>query len=196
MSPLRHRLRPLTVAVVLAALAGCDFSDDDGPIIGDSDVVYVDFSFDDDDYVLNGDGLIASFESDNLSDSGERRAIEDALAGAMEGALVLLYADGSLLYGASGEGTWAALPVTQAYEAVGSDGVPYVDYTVTYSYSFDDSDLYFDATSSAQLDWSTAFPSRLDFRLVTAPAYAFARAGSRVDVRDYEAVRQALALPE
>ena len=196
-SPRRMRRSLTALALVaLLSLAACDLTDDDdGPIIVDSDIVYVDFSFDGDEYRLSEDGLIASFESDDIDDRDERDAIAAALSGAADGALVLLYVDGSLLFGDGGDGTWAALPVTQAYEAVGSDGVPYVDYTITYAYSFDDADLYFDAFSSAQLDWEDAFPSLIDFRLVTAPASAFATAG-RVDVRDYEAVRQVLGLPE
>jgi hypothetical protein len=195
-SPRRPRLAALALAALLP-LAACDFSDDDdGPIVGDSDIVYVDFSFDGDEYRVSEDGLIASFESDEIDDADEREAVQDALAGANDGALVLLYVDGELVFGAGGAGTWTALPITQAFE---NPDEPFVDYTVTYSYSYDDADLYFDAFTSAEdppLDWSTAFPSRIFFRLVTAPAYAFARAGAHVDTRDYEAVRRALALPE
>jgi hypothetical protein len=196
MSPFRQFLLLPLLAAALVTSAGCDFSEDDDPIFVDSDIVYVDFSLDSDDYVLNSEGLVATFESSDIDDDDEREAVEDALAGADEGALVLLYVEGSLLFGDGAEDTWAALPVTQAYEAVGDDGVPYVDYTVTYSYSYGDSDLYLDALSSAVLDFDTIFPEdRIDFRLVAAPASrAVALAG--VNLRDYEAVRQAFALPE
>jgi hypothetical protein len=194
-SPLRRLLGALALAALLP-LAACDLTDDDGPIVGDSDIVFVDFSFDADDYVLSDDGLIASFVSSDIDDDDEREAIEDALAGAADGALVLLYVDGSLLFGSGAEGTWAALPVTQGFE---DPNEPFVSYTITYSYSYDDADLYFDALTSAEdppLDWSTVFPEdQIDFRLVTAPASAFATAGA-IDLRDYEAVRRALALPE
>src|SRR5690606_36772564 len=197
MSPFRQRpLRPLLAALGLAVvLGGCDFSDDDDDVIVGPDVVLVRFSFDGDQYQLSADGLIASFESDAIEDASERRDVQDAVAGAADGALVLLYVDGGLVFD-GGEGTWAALPVTSAYEAVSDDGTPYVDYTIMYACSCDDADLYYDAFSSAQLDFDTVFPCVLDFRLVVAPASAFAVAGAEVDLRDYEAVRRALDLPE
>src|SRR5690606_13834675 len=101
-------LRPLLAALGLAVvLGGCDFSDDDDDVIVGSDIVLVRFSFDGDQYQLSADGLIASFESDEIEDASERRDVQDALAGAADGALVLLYVDGGLVFD-GGEGTWAA----------------------------------------------------------------------------------------
>lgn len=196
MSPSRFLLL-LAVLGSVVALGGCDFGDDDDfiPDTG-SEAVYVDFSFDGDEYIPSEDGRIASFESSQISDADERDAVEDALAGADEGAIVLLYADGSLLF-ENGEGTWTALPATVGYENVGNDDVPYVDFTVTYSYSYDDQDLYFDAFSSARLGelFDDILPSQLDFRLVTLPASEL-RVNAGLDLNDYEAVRRAYALPE
>src|SRR5690606_42019723 len=95
MSPFRQRpLRPLLAALGLAVvLGGCDFSDDDDDVIVGSDIVLVRFSFDGDQYQLSADGLIASFESDEIEDASERRDVQDALAGAAGGALVLLYVE-------------------------------------------------------------------------------------------------------
>jgi hypothetical protein len=194
MSPSRAFLLALGLGAL--ALGGCDLYDDDDGGFDDPglEAVYVDFALDRDDYFLSEDGLVASFESSDINDSDEREAVEDALLGADEGAIVLLYVDGSLLF-ENGGGTWTALPVTRAYEAVGDDGVPYVDYTVTYSYSYDDGDLYFDVFSSAELDFDTVLPGEIFCRLVTLPAFGL-RANAGLDLTDYEAVRQAFALPE
>lgn len=190
------RLLPLSVfALAVLGLVGCDYNDDgDDNFLDDSDAVYVDFSFDRDNYQLSENGLIASFESSDIESSAERNAVEDALLGANDGALVLLYADGELVF-ENGAGTWTALPITVAYEATDTGGVPYVDYTVTYSYSYDDGDLYFDVLSSAALDFDTVLPQEVFCRLVVAPADALL-GKTGLDYTNYEAVRRAFNLPD
>jgi hypothetical protein len=91
--------------------------------------------------------------------------------------------------------------------------IPVVGYTVSYEYSFDNDDLYFDVVSSAPAtdfdsDPRVLFdsvvpqraengPDRLNFRLVTIPSDRYYSQGAaRIDLRDYEAVKRAYNLPD
>ncbi len=198
------RSAPLrTSALVLAALAlapGCDTYDDNNE--DDDRINVVTFSFDGDDATISDDGRIASFDTDDIASANDQTAVEDALDEADLGGVVLLYADGGLVFD-GGEGTWTALPLTRAFEAVNAADELFVDFTATYSYSYDDADLYFDVLSSAEFDglsdedYATVIPSQIELRLVTIREDDFADArAAGVDFESYAAVRQAFALPE
>lgn len=182
------------------------------------DVSVVDFRLDALDYDVSADSRTASFQTDNV-DSGETRdEIEFALRSAGDGALVLLYIESELVQNFEGTGqTWAALPLSRSFEEVvlrdADTTIPVVGYTVSFEYSFDNDDLYFDVVSSAPAtdfdnDPRVLFdsivpqrveqgPDELDFRLVTIPADRYyGQAGARIDLRDYEAVKRAYTLPD
>ena len=195
----------LVAALALGASA-CDSydDDDDGPGYG---VAVVDFDLDGDDFELSADGQVASFASDDIASDRARDDVREVLRNAGSGALVMLYADNSLILEGT-EGSYTALPVTVGQEilVVGEEGQDDVTtLAVTYSYSFDDADLYFDVLSSTPLaasgddviSFDDFLPNRIDLRLVTVPAdLYYGKAGARVDLRDYEAVKQAFNLPD
>ena len=219
--PLRPSLLAALVAVSGLALGACDttYGDEDTSLR----VLVSDFSFDPDDYAVGGDLKTATFDA---RDATVRRGdLDEALRTVGDGALVMVYIDVELVTpveGAEGNTTWSALPITRAFEEIvladdGSGGtttVPVVGYTASYEYSFDNEDLYFDVVSSAEY---TSFsdnprdlfdfiaPQRLeaagddiDLRVVVIPdeLYYTNGAAARVDLRDYEAVKQAYNLPD
>ena len=192
------------LAALLPTLAACDsYYDDDDDVF----VRVVDFELDTDGYDLSGDGLTASFDTDDIQGNADQDEVEDALRLAGDGALVLLYADNELILDVETTGqTYTALPVTKGFEAVDDDGLPFVDYTVTFTYAFDNEDLYFDVISSAALDFDTLFDAlgvggEIEFRLVTLEADVFAAktAGlgkTGIDLRNYEQVKSVFGLPD
>ena len=226
------RLRSLLAAAVAATavlgLGACDDYYDDGYDDDDTSlqVFVVDFSLDPFEYDpprSNEDLVTASFDArDAVVTRGD---LDDALATAGDGSLVMLYIDLELVSafdGAEDNTTWSALPLTRGFEEVvvndddgtGIENIPVVGYTASYEYSFDNDDLYFDVVSSAPYtDFSEdprvlfdfIVPQRadgsgdLDLRLVVIPDelfYTNATAGARVDLRDYEAVKAAYNLPD
>ncbi len=216
--PLRLSLLALAAVVLFGA---CD-SD---PYYEDTTLrVFVsDFSFDADDYVVSDDSKTATFDArDAFVNRGD---LDDALATAGDGALVMLYIDVELVSDVDGadNGTYAALPLTRAFEEVvlndddgtGNTTVAVVGVTASYEYSFDNQDLYFDVVSSAPSTDFAGSPrglfdflkpqrvgggsSDIDLRLVVIPQdlyYANAQAGARIDLRDYAAVKAAYNLPD
>ena len=224
--PLRSSLLAALVAVSGLALGACDTND----YYGDDDtslrVLVSDFSFAPNDYTApetNSDQRTAVFDA---RDATVRRGdLDDALRTVGDGALVMLYIDVELVSpveGAEGNTTWAALPLSRSFEEIvlagdgngGTTTVPVVGYTVSYEYSFDNQDLYFDVVSSAPYtDFSDdprdlfdfLVPQRevaagddIDLRLVVIPdeLYYTNGAAARVDLRDYEAVKRAYNLPD
>ena len=196
------RLATLLALAFSFSLAACDVTEVYEVYEDDDEVRVVDFSFDRDDYDLSDDGRVASFESDDVR-SSDREAIEAALATAGDGALVMLYADNALILDVETTGqTYTALPVTKGFEIELGDGTPVVDIVVTYTYAFDNEDLYFDVLSSAALDFDGFLPGEIDLRLVTVQADVFnakkaelTAAGKRpLDVRDYAQVAAAFGL--
>lgn len=201
------RTATLLALAAILPLAACDtyYDDDD-----DAYVRVIDFEMDVDGYAESGDGLTASFDTDDIQSSADQDDVEDALRLAGDGALVLLYADNQLILDVSTTGqTYTALPVTKGFEAETVDGLPYVDYTVTFTYAFDNQDLYFDVLSSAALDFDVLFSdvlglgNEIEFRLVTLEAdvvYAkqseAAKTGGSIDFRNYEQVRSVFGLPD
>ncbi|MFN3596874.1 MAG: hypothetical protein ACK41D_06350 [Rubricoccaceae bacterium] len=194
MRPLLRSLPAAALAAALFVAAGCD------SYVQRSEVRVVDFSLDGRAYTVSTDGRVATFESDDITNTARRSAVRSALATAGDGALVLLYADNSLVLDVTPGQSWMALPVTRGFEAVDAAGVPYVDYFVTYTYAFDNDDLYFDVVSTAQLSTIPAaeldlvIPRRIDLRLVTIPAGSILK--HHVDLKNYEAVRAAYGLPD
>ena len=194
------------VALLALGVSACDTYDDDDDG-GPYGVTVVDFSLDGDDFELSDDGQVASFVSDDIASDRARDDVRLALRNAGSGALVVLYADNSLIL-AGTEGSYTALPVTVGQEILvtgeeGQDDVTTL--AITYSYSFDDADLYFDVLSTTPLaasgddvvSFDDFLPNRIDLRLVTVPAdLYYGKAGARVDLRDYEAVKQAFNLPD
>lgn len=204
--PLHSLLALALVAALAVGASACDSYDDDDDG-GPYGVTVVDFSLDGDDFDLSADGQAASFVSDDIASDRSRDDVRRALQTAGQGALVVLYADNSLIL-AGTEGSYTALPVTVGQEilVVGEEGQDDVTtLAITYTYSFDDSDLYFDVLSTTPLaasgddviSFDDFLPNRIDLRLVTLPAdLYYGKAGARIDLRDYQAVKQAFNLPD
>jgi hypothetical protein len=202
------RTATLLALAAILPLAACDtYHDDDD----DAFVRVIDFEMDIDGYEVGGEGLTASFDTDDIQSRDDRDDVEDALRLAGDGALVLLYADNELILDVSTTGqTYTALPVTKGFEAETDEGLPYVDYTVTFTYAFDNQDLYFDVLSSAALDFDVLFgdvlgvSNEIEFRLVTLEADVVyskqaevsAKSGSSIDFRNYEQVKTVFGLPD
>lgn len=197
------RLTLLAALGLVVFLGACDtyYEDERG------DVVVVDFTIDGDRYTASDDGLVASFSTDDVESAEDRDGLRIALREAGDGALVAAYIDTELVLAVEGTGqTFSALPLTRGYEGnvlvdLDDDGTLddlfYTDFTVTWEYSFDNEDFYFDVSSSAPLEWGEFLPRAIDLRVVSVPADVYyARAGARIDLRDYEAVKQAFNLPD
>ena len=172
----RSLLLPLSLSLFLG-VAGCDAGDHDHDVIG-NDVVVVNFSFDGSDLDVNTDATVGSYQ----------RSVSAITDDIFDEGAVLLYADGELILD-GGAGTWTALPVTQGVDL---DDDLIVDYTLTFTYSYDVGDLYVDIISSAT---GTVFEDlpRTDFKLIVI---AGGPSGTLrgVDRTNYEAVRQALGI--
>ncbi|WP_420455025.1 hypothetical protein [Rubrivirga sp.] len=223
--PLRSLLSAALALGAVLTFGACDtteyYEDDDTSLR----VFVADFSFDPDEYDpprADEDRVTASFDARDARVT--RGNLDDALATAGDGALVMLYIDLELVSafdGAEGNTTWSALPLSRSFQEIvlnDDDGVgetiSVVGYTASYEYSFDNQDLYFDVVSSIPY---TAFsddprvlfdflvPQRadqtgsIDLRLVVIPDelyFANAGAGARIDLRDYQAVKKAYNLPD
>lgn len=226
MPSLRVPLSALVAVLAIVGLGACDTTDYYGEDDTSLQVFVVDFSFDPFGYDsprADEDLVTASFDARDAAVS--RGDLDDALETVGDGALVMLYIDLELVSafdGAEGNTTWSALPLSRSFEelVLAADGeggtieIPVVGYTASYEYSFDNQDLYFDVVSSAPYtDFSDdprvlfdfIVPQRvdgtgdIDLRLVVIPDelyYTNARAGARVDLRDYEAVKAAYDLPD
>ena len=180
LTSLRSVLAATALAGMLVVSAGCD-TYQDVVVIG-NDIIVRNFSVDGDDLEISDDGTIGTYH----------REVSELNSDVADDGAVLLYADGELLFGSGGAGSWAALPVTVG---VDEDGDEYIDYSLTYSFSYDIQDVYIDLIGSSPLDFGTL--PRTDFRLVLIPGnlyVGYARAG--VDFTDYESVQDALDLPE
>jgi hypothetical protein len=188
------------VALAAVTLSACDTYYDE-PV----DVYVADFSLDGDAYALSADGRVASYESDDINSSTERDAVRRALRSAGDGAVVMAYIDSELVLDVTGTGqTYSALPITRGFEGTvlvdqNGDGtpeeVPFVDFFVTYEYSFDNEDFYFDFVSTAAIDFADFVPADIDLRVVAIPATVFNKMGT-VDLTNYEAVKAAFNLPD
>ena len=177
---IRSVLAATALAGILVFSAGCDNYQD--IVVICNDIIVRNFSIDGDDLDVSDDGTIGSYN----------REVSELNSDVADDGAVLLYADGELLFGSGGSGTWTAIPVTVG---VDEDGDEFIDYSLTYSFSYDIQDLYIDLIGSSPLDFSTL--PRTDFRLVMIPGNLFvgnAKAG--IDYTDYEAVRRAYELPE
>ena len=207
------RFATLIALVALLPLSACDthYGDHDHDYDDGAFVRVIDFELDVDDYEVSEDGLVASYDTDDIQSNSDQDDVEDALRLAGDGALVLLYADNGFLLNVSTTGqTYTALPVTRGFEALDADDMPFVDYTVTFTYAFDNQDLYFDMISSAALDYEffldeiLGVGNEIEFRLVTLEAdvvynkkaEVLAKSGSALDFRNYEQVKTVFGLPD
>ena len=208
-------LRVLPLALLAAvALAGCDEYGPNTDTYGNV-IDVVSFAFDVDEAEISGDGYTATFASDDIDNQTARDLIAEILddEDVTTNGVVLVYAEDDLIIGPTqGAGTrWAALPYTEGFEAVDIGGQPYVDLTLTYTYSFDagdpgtrdDGNLYFDVVSSADdVAFVTFLRDRLGnddlrLKLVAIPAELFTQSGLRAaDLRSYETVARTFALAE
>ncbi len=207
------RTATLLALAALLPLAACDTHDDRFDDDRDALVRVVDFELDTDGFELSDDTRTASFDTDDIQGNGDRDEVEDALRLAGDGALVLLYADNELILDVETTGqTYTPLPVTVGYETELDNGLPVVEYTVTYTYAFDNEDLYVDVLSSARSDsfpgadqdagvlFVGLLPNEIEMRLVTLEADVFARKSSElktaIDLRNYEQVKSVFNLPD
>jgi len=201
--PMRTFLTLALLALVLPACDGYNLGYDDGYDDGQNDrpqVRVVDFEFDRDGYQLSTDQRTASFESDDITSNTARTALQNALATAGDGAVVMAYVESSFLIDATTTGqTYSALPVTRAFRDT-VEGTPY-ETVLSYEYSFDNGDFYFDVVSSdpasdfggdVLFDFAIAEDPQL--RVVTIPADIFNK--TTVDLTNYEEVRAAFNLPD
>jgi hypothetical protein len=169
--------------VLVPFYSGCDTSP--GPVFADTGVRSTTFTVHGNQWSLYSNETVAT----------HHRQTNQITQDVVSGGVVLLYAGGELIFSGPGvEDTWTALPYTQGIENVGLDGVPYVDYTVTYTYSFGANNLYIDIVSSGEWTVDDHVPSRSEFRLVTIPPGAANMVA--VDYSDYEAVKRAFGLQD
>lgn len=220
-------MRSLLSLLLLAAalpltLVACDTYDggyDDGFYDGQQDrprVRVVDFTLDGDRYDISDSTTVASFQDDDVRDSDDRSRLRTALRTAGDGALVVAYIDTrTVIDTQTGGQTFSALPLTRSQEAFVSldvngdstispgEGVPYVDYSLSYEYSFDNDNFYFDVVSSARGDgfpggarafFDAVIPIDVNLRVVTVPADIINK--TTVDWTDYAAVKAAFNLPD
>ncbi len=187
----RHRsarhvvLLVLGLLALLFVLAGCD-SDPDGPVFADGGVRVETFFVQERDFDLNREGDIATYvySSDLLGPD------------VVNNGAVIVEARGDLIFvGTGANQTWAGLPFSQGVEVLDDEGFPYVEFTVTYGYSYAVGALYLDVVTSAP-DASTTepyIPDDVEFKLTTISGGAFIRG---LDHTDLEAVKQAYGLPD
>lgn len=176
----RSAFAAIVLSGILVISAGCD-NYQDIVVIGNDTIIRT-FSVDGGDLEVSTDGTVGTYQRD----------VPELNSDVADAGAVLLYGSGELLFGSGGSGTWTALPVTVGID---EDGDEFIDYSLTYSFSYDIEDLYIDLIASSPLDFSTH--ARTDFRLVLIPGNLYvgnARAG--IDYSDYEAVQRAYDLPE
>lgn len=167
------------VLFLVPALSGCDGAPP-GPDFPDIGVRVETFTPRASDFSVNANRDIATYE----------RQSQLLTPTVVNDGVVLLYARGDLIF-VGATGTWTALPFTQGIEAVGADGVPYVDFTITYTYSFEPGWLFIDVISSAVGVVEEFIPDNIPFRLVTIEPGAFIEG---VDHSRFEAVQEAYGL--
>lgn len=170
----------LVLASLLPVLSGCD--QNDTIIVEGNDIIVRNFFVSGSDFDISDDNLIGSYQ----------REVAALTADVVDDGAVLLYADGSLLLSGGG-GTWTALPFTVG---VDEDEDLFVDYTVSFTYSYDIQDLYIDVVAS-----DTIYPfgdlPRTEYKLVLIPGNLFVANGKTgIDYTDYEAVKQAYGIVE
>lgn len=179
-TPFRPFLSALALVGLIGFSAGCD-TYQDVVVIG-NDIIVRNFSFSGNNLDVNADASIGSYH----------REVDEMTSDIVDDGAVLLYADGDLILD-GGAGTWTALPYTQA---VDFDDDLIVDYTLTFTYSYDLQDLYVDIIGSATGLTFEDLP-RTDFKLVLIPGDLYVgNAKTGIDYSNYEAVRQAYNIAE
>lgn len=182
--PLLRSLRPLLLLPVLAFAVGCDYSvnGEVGPpgppgFDGrDAEVRSFTFAFEGRDLFVDQGGFNARaiVEVDQLD--------EDIV----EFGVVLAYVDGAALREEDGEITWVALPLT--FGETDENGE--LDYTITYTYSYEIDRFTLELFASAPLNWEEQ--GRLNVRVVLIPGKDLLDPAT--DTSDYAAVARALDL--
>lgn len=221
MSP---RLSLLAVLLLAVAASGCDSDGIDNYEPDTSlEVFVVDLEWDPDDYRLDGFNTASFFSSDATVVGGDN--LSDALQTAGQGDLVMLYIYSQLVAQyETDQDTWTGLPLTRGFNDIvfgdtdgddESDGdILVTSLNVSYEYSFEDNNIYFDVVSSLPYTefsdnpdvlFSRILPARFEstapddilVRLVVIPDELFFTNGAaRVNLRDYEAVKRAYGLPD
>ena len=179
-SSIRSAFAATVLAGILVLSAGCD-NYQDIVVIG-NDIIVRNFSFDGSDLDVSDDGTISTYH----------REVSELNSDVADDGAVLLYADGALFFGSGGAGTWTALPATVG---VDEDGDEFIDYSISYSFSYDIQDLYIDLIGSSPLDFGDL--PNTDFRLVLIPGNLFvgnAKAG--IDYTNYADVMRAYGVDE
>lgn len=166
----------LLAAAMLVPMAGCDTVSDTQRL---PEAFSMTFSFTGNQMVVRDDGHSAYYE----------RTVNGLTREYVEEGLVLLYADGGLLDPADAGQTWTALPLTVGIDENG-DG--FVDYTVTYTFSFAIQRVYVDILGSSPLNFGGI--GRTDVRAVFIPGRLANQMASTVDLQSYQAVAEALGL--
>ena len=219
MSP---RLSPLAALLLAVAFGGCDTNEIDRYEPDTSlEVFVVDLEWDPDDYRPVGLSTASFFPDDVTVLSGD---FDAALQTAGQGDLVMLYIDSRLVAQyETDQRTWTALPLTRGFNDVvfgdtdgddESDGDLLVtSLNVSYEYSFEDGNVYFDVVSSLPYTefsndpdvlfrrvlparFESTAPDDIRLRLVVIPdELFFTNEAARVNLRDYEAVQRAYGAP-
>lgn len=213
------RSAPFLALVLAVAFSACDTTGTDDTAL---DVFTVDLLFDADEYRVDGEYTASFFSTDATVVSGN---LTEALQTVGQGDLVMLYIDSRVVAQyETDQQTYTALPITRGFNDIvfgdtdgdhQSDGdILVTSLTASYEYSFEDGNLYFDVVSSLPYtEFSSApevlfdrilparfeeAPSTINLRLVVIPDELFFTDGAaaRVDLRDYEAVKQAYGLPD
>ena len=179
---LRRFFGALMLLGMLPLASGCDVYNSRDVVVVGNDIIVRTFFVEGDDFAVSDDQLVGSYARD----------VDELTTDVVDDGAVLLYADGSLFL-SGGAGTWTALPVTIGID---EDDDLFIDYTVSFTYSFDIGDLYIDVISSDTIYPFENLP-RAEYKLVMIPGDLFvgnAKAG--IDYTDYEAVKRAYNLPD
>lgn len=169
---------------ILALTVGCDYSVNSevgppGRDGQDADVRVFTFAFDGGDLAISEDGRSAFAQVD----------VDDLTLDIVDFGVVLAYADGGLLRAEDAGITWTALPLTLGEQA--DDDID-VDYTLTYSFSYEIGNFYIDLFASEALSWEDQ--PALDVRVVLIPGSESGLIGNAAVAPDYEALAQTLDL--
>ncbi len=218
-------LRLLLLAALVLSVSACDsyYDDEDDTSL---QVFVADFQFDADEYEVNEtDQKTATYYSvDALVTRGDLDdALQTVGDGDL--VMLYIGTELVSAVDAADNGTWSALPLTRGFDQLvfgdsNGDGESDSDIYVTgllasYEYSFDNGNLYFDVVSSLPYTdftpdnpgafFDTILPARygeapddIKLRLVVIPDELFLTNGAaaRIDMRDYEAVKEAYHLPD
>ncbi|MEL6771323.1 MAG: hypothetical protein AAFP18_09695 [Bacteroidota bacterium] len=194
--PLLRPSRSLLLLPLLAlALVGCDYSVNsdvgppgppgrdgfDGRDGQDAEVLVFTFTFDGGDLAISEDGRSAFAQVE----------VDDLTLDIVDYGVVLAYADGGLLRAEDAGITWTALPLTLGEQA--DDDID-VDYTLTYSFSYEVGNFYIDLFASEALTWEDQ--PALTVRVVLIPGGESGLIGNATAAPDYVTLSETLDLDQ